>query len=123
MEASREKFSLYNKNYEMHSADGVRAGTLVPISFETSGAMDPASYIWLLKIANLGVDNSPFSKYDYAFRVLCITQRLSVALQLGNARLIQAWHEAAFPVIAAKVQQVGARAAAGGARVGGPANR
>ena len=123
VEASREKFNLYNKNYEMHSADGVRAGTLVPISFETSGAMDPASYIWLLKIANLGVDNSPFSKYDYAFRVLGITQRLSVALQLGNARLIQAWHEAAFPVIAAKVQQVGARAAAGGARVGGPANR
>ena len=37
------------------------------------------------------------SKYDYAFRVLGITRRLSVALQLGNARLFQAWHEAAFP--------------------------
>ena len=94
-EASRKKSKKYNDNYEMHTAAGKNAGTLVPLAFETSGAMDSKTHEWVCEMArrSRGVD----SKGEYAMRVLDIMQRLSVAVQRGNARMIRHWRASAFP--------------------------
>jgi hypothetical protein len=112
--ASRGKFNLYNRNYEMLTPAAKLAGSLIPLAFETSGAMDSNTHNWIREMAR--ATPGAGSKGEYSMRVLEIMQRVSVALQRGNVRMIRHWQTTAFPPAAAP--QV---AAAGGQQALPPA--
>ena len=96
-EAARVKSNKYSTNYELSTANGIHAGTVVPLATESSGAMDPAAYKWWCTTARRGVPSGPLCHNDFAFRLSSIMQRLSVAQQKGNAQMFLAWQNAAFP--------------------------
>jgi hypothetical protein len=110
--ASRDKFSLYDKNYEMRSVVAAAKGALVPLSFEApSGAFDATTHKWVQKTARR--TRGVYSKAEYSSQVLRIMQHLSVALQIGNARMILHWQATAFPVPKGPGQQAGPHPPAG----------
>jgi hypothetical protein len=98
-EATRNKFKLYNKNYEMSSPAAVAKGSMLPLAFETSGLMSEETHKFVQHLAR---DNRFVNtKADYGLKIQEIMQCVSVALQRGNARMIHHWQAVSFAPAAA----------------------
>ena len=94
--ASRKKDIKYNSNYVIPS------GQFVAIALESTGAMTPKAATWFKHMARNG--RSSTTQALYATNINYLMQRVSAALQKGDARMIRHWQAAIFVAAAAQAE-------------------